>query len=396
MNSSTTLPSLKAFTAGIDWIPERLGQARIRVGVDLDELDLAVALATAFSITGLERAAGTAPLGPEVDDHGLLEGALDDCRARRFFSGVDGHPARIDGMRFPDRCGRCGPLPARRSGRGPPVVLLHGLDGDAALRGDGLAARSSAPATASIAVRRARPRAVRPGPRPEGLRLRAPGRRTSRRSSTTAASTTAPLARRARWAPHTLMTSSRSSIPTASPASVIQRPPPTTPEDGRARPMDRWDRLVRRPAQRRRRGLRRAPTARRTCRRSGWRRSTASCISASPPTTHPDALADAHQRRPALAAPSSTGATCRRSSATVIVASRDEVDLEHPYATGERYARRRDPDAHAGLRGGRRLTARVAGRPGVQGDQRGGDGCGNRAMSSSAHSTTSLAVVGRR
>ena len=44
MNSSTTLPSLNALTAGIDWIRKACGEPRVGVGVDLDELDLAVAL----------------------------------------------------------------------------------------------------------------------------------------------------------------------------------------------------------------------------------------------------------------------------------------------------------------------------------------------------------------
>ena len=44
MNSSTTLPSLNALTAGIDWIPKACDKPRVGVRVDLDEIDLAVAL----------------------------------------------------------------------------------------------------------------------------------------------------------------------------------------------------------------------------------------------------------------------------------------------------------------------------------------------------------------
>ena len=91
MNSSTTLPSLNAFTAGIDWIPKACDKPRVGVGVDLDELDLAVALGHGLLDHGPERAARAAPLGPEVDDHGLLEGALDDVALEGVFSGVDGH-----------------------------------------------------------------------------------------------------------------------------------------------------------------------------------------------------------------------------------------------------------------------------------------------------------------
>ena len=72
----------------------------------------------------------------------------------------------------------------------------------------------------------------------------------------------------------------------------------------------------------------------------------------------------------------------------MIVASRDEVDPEHPYATGERYADE-IPDA--------RLVSEEPGASPLawQGAQVSkvisevADVCGNRAMSSSAHSTTS-------
>ena len=73
MNSSTTLPSLKALTAGIDWMPkawERRGLASVST---LTSSTWPPRLATAFSSTGVELAARAAPLGPEVDDHGLLD-----------------------------------------------------------------------------------------------------------------------------------------------------------------------------------------------------------------------------------------------------------------------------------------------------------------------------------
>ena len=77
---------------------EGLREARVGVGVDLDERDLAVALVDGLLDHGPERAAGTAPLGPEVDDHGVLVGALDDVALEGLFGGFDGHTARIEPM----------------------------------------------------------------------------------------------------------------------------------------------------------------------------------------------------------------------------------------------------------------------------------------------------------
>ena len=117
MNSSTTLPSLNALTAGIDWIPnacERRGLASVST---LTSSTWPSRLATAFSITGAERAARAAPLGPEVDDHGLLEGALDDVALEGLFGGVDGHDCEDRAMDFADRRGRRDCSPARRRAR---------------------------------------------------------------------------------------------------------------------------------------------------------------------------------------------------------------------------------------------------------------------------------------
>ena len=77
---------------------EGLREPRVGVGVDLHELDLPVALVDGLLDHGPERAARTAPLGPEVDDHGLLVGALDDVALEGRFGGVDGHAARIEPM----------------------------------------------------------------------------------------------------------------------------------------------------------------------------------------------------------------------------------------------------------------------------------------------------------
>ena len=104
---------------------------------------------------------------------------------------------------------------------------------------------------------------------------------------------------------------------------------------------------------------------------------------------HPEALADALQAVPRSRPFEALGATCSAIDApTVVVASRDEVDPEHPYAVGERYAEA-IPGAELVSEERGRLAAGLAGRAGLEGDQRAGGRCGSRAMSSSAHSTTS-------
>ena len=103
---------------------------------------------------------------------------------------------------------------------------------------------------------------------------------------------------------------------------------------------------------------------------------------------HPDALADALQAVPRSRPFEAWGDLHAIEAPTVIVASRDEVDPEHPYAVGERYAEA-IPGARLVSEERGRLAAGLAGRAGLEGHQRGGGRCGSRAMSSSAHSTTS-------
>ena len=54
---------------------------------------------------------------------------------------------------------------------------------------------------------------------------------------------------------------------------------------------------------------------------------------------HPEALADALQRRAALAAVRTLHDLAAIEAPTVIVADRDEADPEHPLSVGEDYAR---------------------------------------------------------
>jgi hypothetical protein len=64
------------------------GNALIRVGVDLGELDLAVPLADGVLDRRAQGPAGTAPLGPEVDDHRHLLRAFDNLGLELLFADV--------------------------------------------------------------------------------------------------------------------------------------------------------------------------------------------------------------------------------------------------------------------------------------------------------------------
>src|SRR5206468_7941256 len=106
--------------------PERGGDARARVRVDLHELDLAGALLDGLLDHRPERAAGAAPVGPEVDDDGQLVRALQDVALESGFGGVDGHNPRIVADELSIDAGGV-TLRGDEQGEGTPVVLLHGL-----------------------------------------------------------------------------------------------------------------------------------------------------------------------------------------------------------------------------------------------------------------------------
>ena len=311
--------------------PEGLREARVGVGVDLDELDLAGALVDGLLDHGPERAARAAPLGPEVDDHGLLVRALDDVALEGLFSGVDGHAARIVRMDF--RIDADGvTLAGEEAGTGVPVVLLHGLT-----------------ATRRYVVMGSRA-LERSGHRVIAYDARAHGQSDPARDpqdygyERLADDLLAVLDDRgieravlagASMGAHTL-----TKFALAHPervAGLVIMTPAYDPEDRRPAPWIAGTGSPRACAKAASRASSR-PTARRTCPRSGTRRSTASCTSGSPPTS-------TRRRSPTRCRPSrararsSTGSDLRAIDApTVIVASRDEVDPEHPYAIGERYA----------------------------------------------------------
>src|SRR5204862_4054872 len=75
--------------------PEGGGEARVGVGVELREDDLALAGVHASLEQRRELAAGAAPFGPEVDDDGDALGALDDLCLEGLFGDVDDHASRV-------------------------------------------------------------------------------------------------------------------------------------------------------------------------------------------------------------------------------------------------------------------------------------------------------------
>jgi hypothetical protein len=73
------------------------GEPRVGVGVELGQLDPAVALGDRALEHRPELAAGPTPLGPEVHDHRHLAGALDDVLLEGGLVDVldRGHGSRI-------------------------------------------------------------------------------------------------------------------------------------------------------------------------------------------------------------------------------------------------------------------------------------------------------------
>ena len=79
VNSSTTLPSRNALTAGMPLIPNAAAICWLASVSSFASSTSPSRLAAAASSAGRQRAAGAAPLGPEVDDHRDLARALDDA-----------------------------------------------------------------------------------------------------------------------------------------------------------------------------------------------------------------------------------------------------------------------------------------------------------------------------
>ena len=84
VNSATTLPSLNALTAGIPWIPKAAAMPWLASVSSLASSTLPSRARDRLLEHGRQRAAGPAPLGPEVDDDGHLVRAVDDLAARSW------------------------------------------------------------------------------------------------------------------------------------------------------------------------------------------------------------------------------------------------------------------------------------------------------------------------
>ena len=107
--------------------PERGGDVRVGVGVELGQRDLALALGDELLEHRRQLAAGPAPGGPEVDDHRHLLGALDDVLLERRLCGVEDHTTRIPSVTELTIDSNGVTLAGDEEGEGVPVVLLHGL-----------------------------------------------------------------------------------------------------------------------------------------------------------------------------------------------------------------------------------------------------------------------------
>ena len=126
MNSSTTLPSLKAFTAGIDWIPNACESRGLASVSTLTRSTWPARLSTAFSITG--------PSERHGPHHSAQKSTTTGCSKERWMTSRSkvssvasmGTTARIVAMDF--RIDADGvTLAGEEAGQGSPVVLLHGL-----------------------------------------------------------------------------------------------------------------------------------------------------------------------------------------------------------------------------------------------------------------------------
>ena len=257
----------------------------------------------------------------------------------------------------------------RGGGRGRARRAAARADRHAPLRRDGLAgARARRPPRGRL--RRARPRRLR---RPRRSRTRTAtrcSRATCSPCSTTAAST-ARCSPAPRWA-RTRSCASRSTTATASPAWSSSRPPSTrTTRRTRSAGSTAGTRSSDGLRERRRGGLRRGLRRAEGPRAAGTRRSSRSCASGSSrtriPRRWPTRCARCRARGRSRPGPSSPSSTLP----TVVVASRDEADPEHPYAVGERYAEA-IPGARLVTEEPGQLAARVAGQPALAGDRRRG------------------------
>ena len=95
VNSSTTLPSRNALTAGIPWIPKPAASDWFWSTSTLASSSSPSRFADRGLERGAQRAARPAPLGPEVDDHGDLVRALDDALLEIALGDVEDHASSL-------------------------------------------------------------------------------------------------------------------------------------------------------------------------------------------------------------------------------------------------------------------------------------------------------------
>ena len=130
MKPSIGCPLTNAITAGIDWMPICCGICGCLSMSILTSFTLPLAALTTFSMIGRELLAGAAPVGDEIDHHGLLLGRLDHVRHEGLGGGF------LDEVAGGGRRGAVGLQQAHagsssggRAGRRPANLIgLNGLD----------------------------------------------------------------------------------------------------------------------------------------------------------------------------------------------------------------------------------------------------------------------------
>ena len=376
-NSSTTAPSLKALTAGMPWMPkacESPGWRRCRAW---RARPCPRAPAAACSSTGVSSRHGPHHSAQKSTTTGTLLRALDDLALEVVLGDVDdGHAAQSDRtrprafQRPPPRRGRAGDGRPRRAAARP--------DRDAPLRRHGLAARWSAPATASSPTTRAGTAL--------GRRRRSPAPTTTPTSRPTSLAVLDERGHRARRARRRLDGRPHGAALRARAARARRRP---GRRHARLRPGD-----VARTRRRWRAGTR-SPTGCARAASRGSSRPTATRRGARGLARDVDdgpAPAPGRARAPATPSPTRC-AWCRaRGRSTALGDARARSPSRpsssptatrptpgHPLAVGEAYAAD-DPRRRARRRGAGQSPDRLAGRPALAGHRRrrGAGGLGRR------------------
>ena len=369
-NSATMRPSLKALTAGMPWMPnapaDAAGWRRCRAwrGRPRPRAPSASPRARASSARQ-----GPHQSAQKSTTTGTVVRALQDLRLEVGFGDVDDHD--LQGSRRAERrhgvdAAACGSVRGR-AGDGHPRRAAARPDGDASLRGDGLA-HARARRAPRDRLRRARPRRV--GAAPTALRLRRAGRRPGAASSTSCEHRARGAGGRLDGRAHAAALRPRA--PERVRGAGRRSRPPSTPTSCTTR---------------------RAWTAgtrwRAGCARAGWRASSPPTATPRCPATwhdtvltvlrqrlarheHPEARGGRAGGRCRARRPSTRSRTSAPSRAPTVVVAEPRRDRPGPPARRGRGYVDADPGRAPGHRGAGALAAGLAGRSALARDRRGG------------------------